>query len=325
MSRASIKDVAKAANVSIATVSHVINNSKPVNPETREAVEKAIKDLDYRINLAARSMKTGKSNLIAIIVPDVSNPVFSSIIDTAEEVISERGYRFVVAMTKDDPEKEAESIRSFSSGLVDGLIIASAAASFDGLLKDSIPKDMPCIFIDRRIDNNPYDTIIFNYTNCITDATQHLINRGHKKIGYITGLMQLSNTQDRFNAFLKTISLSGLYQGSLIKIEDLQSHDVVERELDELIQNGATAIIVAGNKRTLEAIRIIAEKHITGIEIVGFEGSNMYIPSTTNIDIIHQPTTEFGKAAAKMILDKIDGKVSERKITEIPCEFIARD
>lgn len=325
MPRASIKDVAKAANVSIATVSHVINNSKPVTPETREAVEKAIKDLDYRINFAARSMKTGKSNLIAIIVPDVSNPVFSSIIDTAEEIISKRGYRFVVSMTKDDPEKEAESIRAFSGGLVDGLIIASGAQTFDGLLKDNIPKDMPCIFIDRRIENNPYDTVIFNYTTSVTDATQHLIDKGHKKIGYITGLMQLSNTQDRFNAFLKTISLNGLYQGSLIKIGDSQTGPVVEKELEDLIQAGATAIIVAGNKRTREAVRIIAEKHITGIEIVGFEGSNIYIPSTTTIDIIHQPTAEFGKVAAKLILDKIDGKESKSKVVEIPCEFIARD
>ena len=127
MANASMRDVAAKAGVSVATVSHVINNTRFVADSTREKVQAAIQELNYNPDTMARIFKTGRTNLVGFVVPNISDPFFATLIEEVESVLSRQNYRLIVTNSHEDEQREIENLRFLSNGLVDGIIVASAA------------------------------------------------------------------------------------------------------------------------------------------------------------------------------------------------------
>ena len=169
MANASMRDVAARAGVSVATVSHVINNTRYVAEGTRERVQAAIEELNYNPDTMARIFKTGRTNLVGFVVPNISDPFFSTLIEEVESVLSRQNYRLVVTNSHEDEQREIENLRFLCNGLVDGIIIASAQRSYESIQK-VLPENFPIVFIDRTVAFCPKDVIRVNTYSTVLEA-----------------------------------------------------------------------------------------------------------------------------------------------------------
>lgn len=307
MAKISIRDVAKRAGVSIATVSHVINNTRFVREETKQLVIDSIEALGYSPDATARSFKTGRKNLIAFIVPDIANAFFAALIEEVETILSKKNYKLIVINTKETKQREIENLKVLSSGVVDGFLIASTVENYQDIA-DSIPQNMPVVFVDRIPNGCPHDTVtVTNYQSMHT-GIEHLIQKGHRQIGYITGLPHISTTMERLEAYKDTMENHSLYSEDLIRIGDPMSQRVTHH-LDSLLAINCTALVVSNNVMTIGTMMQLDQKGLKigrDIELLGYEDSKQIQYGLNRAHLIHQPVIELGRTAGKQIMERID-------------------
>jgi LacI family transcriptional regulator len=306
MGKVSILDVARDAGVSIATVSHVINSTKSVTPETTDRVLQSIEKLGYRINPVARSLKTGKSQQIAFIVPDISNAFFSTLIEEVELVLRSHGYSVLIANTKETEERELKNIELLSNSFVDGFLIASTMEEYTELAP-FLPKDTPIVFIDRAWEECPHDTIVVSSKEALTKGVENLIAQGHQRIGYITGLRRVSTTQERLSAYTEVMTAHGLYSEQLIRVGDSMSPSV-DANLEALLDAGCTAIVITNNVMATQAMTTLRRWGIfpgRDINILGYRDSEQAQYGLHNLDLVCQPTADLGRKAGELLLKRL--------------------
>lgn len=305
--KASMKDVARHAKVSVATVSHVINNTRFVSEETRKKVMDSIEALGYIPDPTARSFKTGKKNLIGIIVPDIANPIWAIIIEEVESILAKNGYKLLIVNTKETEQRECENLKLLSSGLVDGLIIASTLTDFSHI-RPLVPDNFPMVFIDRQLPNCPCDMIIPQDYTAIHDGICQMILDGHRRIGFITGLMRLSTSVNRLTAYKDALTEYGIpIDNSLIQIGNSLYQSAVPL-VKTLLEKKCTAIVVSNNVMLDDVLYYLNSKKIhLGTELVllgqTVEGRKDYF--TREVRMILQPSKEIGRTAGKQILERI--------------------
>ena len=303
-----MRDIAELSGVSVATVSHVLNNTRFVSEPTRQKVLDVVDKLGYRPDAIARSFKTGKKKLIGIIVPDISNPVWALMIEAVEVVISDHGYRLLICNTKETEAHELEHVHSLTSGLVDGLIIASTLSDYNQLVSE-IPSGFPVVFLDRKLKNCPHDMVLPSDMPSIYEGIEHLITEeGHKRIGFITGLMRISTSMERLTAYRSAMHDYGLTieEGFIQEGNSMAKSSLIL--VQNLLQLKCTAIVVSNNIMADDVLFYLNEKGIRlnkDISILGqgIERQRNYILRQMNLFV--QPTTEMGRAAGQQILNRI--------------------
>lgn len=306
MAKVSIRDVAGHAGVSTATVSHVINNTRFVKPETRELVLKSIEKLHYSPNATARSFKTGKRNLIAFIVPDISNAFFATLIEEVETVISKEGFKLLVINTKETKEREIDNLRLLTSGLVDGIILASTLENYSEI-SAVVPRDLPVILVDRNLPGAPYDSVTVANYMAVHNSVEYLIRKGHKKIGFFTGLPRISTTAERLEAYCAAMEKHNLYSDSLI-CAGTSMTALVSENLDKLLSRGCTALVISNNIMAIEAMMLLNQKGLRDrkyIELVGYKDSEQAQYGLQHMNLIQQPVVQLGRAAGKQLLERL--------------------
>lgn len=314
MVKSTIRDVAREAGVSVATVSHVLNKTRYVSPAVKSKVFNAIEKLSYTPNYAARNFRTGKNHTIGVIVPDISNSYFSAIIEEIEAVVSQKKYSLIVCNTKETKSKELKYIRLLSSGLTDGLIIGSTCENI-AKIEECLPEGFPVVFIDRTIpDALGYDSICVRDEEVVTQCMEALIDAGHQRIGYIAGLRRLSTTTDRIAAYKVAMRAHGLCEDNQLICYANSMANSAYQCTEELIARKCTAIVVSNNVMTTDALRCIhAHGLIPGKDIVvvgyGYADWRNYIP--LNAALIVQPDRELGRQAGNQIMQRINAPESE--------------
>ncbi len=203
---ASIKDVAKRANVSTATVSRVLNGSGVVQEAKREAVQEAIKELGYYPNAVARSLKSDTTHTVGILVSDISNMFFTVLAKAVEDSISSFGYNIIMCSTENSKSREKAYLDMLVSKKVDGILINTTGEN-DTYIAE-ISKQIPFVAIERSINHNLYqgDYVANDNKIAIRMLTELLINNGHRKIGVINGPQHLSSAYERYEAFCSEMS-----------------------------------------------------------------------------------------------------------------------
>ena len=326
MEKVSMKDVARHAGVSVATVSYVINQSRSVSAESQRRVMESIAALNYHPNTVARSFKTGRSNLIAFVVPDIADLYCSSLIDSIEKEISAEGYQLLLVSSGEDAEKERKQLTILENSMVDAIILATTQVKYADLEK-VISGRIPYLFIDRRLEGCPYDSATINTYDAVCEAVEWMIAKGHRKIGYITGMPHLSSSREREKAY------QDVMQRHHLPTEGLVQTGVVHRLATstnpmELITKGCTALLAGNNSLTLDAFfRLAKAGHMPGgnpatgkpvqsspstdipsgteIALTGFKEGNALQFEMENIDYIEQPVTQLGRAAGRQILRRL--------------------
>lgn len=305
--KVTMRDVATHSGVSVATVSHVLNGTRAVSDAVRKKVEDSIRELQYLPHQIGRSLKTGVRNLVGFVVPDIGNSVWSLIIEEVESVLSEFGYKLIIISTKETEEREIENLRILSSGIVDGIIIASTLESFSAI-SAVVPRSLPMVFIDRIVAGCPCDTISPNDFNAVYEGVERFILAGHKRIGIITGLMRLSTSQARLDAYRKAMTDYGLpIEEGFIQYGNSLAKSAVPR-VQEILDLDCTALVVSNNVMASDVLHYIdMQKSSAAKEIAilgqGVEGDLNY--NLQRMDLIVQPTTEMGRAAGRQIVSRI--------------------
>ncbi|MEA4998333.1 MAG: LacI family DNA-binding transcriptional regulator [Candidatus Limiplasma sp.] len=321
MANYGIRDVAKHAGVSIATVSHVLNNTRFVTEETRNRVKEAIQTLGYQPNAIARSLKTRRYNLIAFVVPDIANAFFATLIEEVENTIAEKGYRLIVVNTKETKTREIENLRALANGIVDGFIIASTLSNYADIAK-VVPADVPTVFIDRSLPMCPCDTITVTNYAAMYQGVSHLIRMGHRNIGYITGLPRISTTAERLKAYQAAMDAEQLPTEGLVRIGDSMS-TCVATHLDELLHAKCTALVVSNNVMATEAMLQLMDRGLkaSDIDILGYKDSEQAQYGLQHMHLITQPTIDLARAAGRQILERIENPSLPIRQTVIQAVF----
>jgi LacI family transcriptional regulator len=264
----SIKAVADKAQVSIATVSRVVNENYYVAPETKDKVLAAIKELNYYPNSLARSLKNDITHTIGFIVSDISNNYFTTMVKSIEDVANSQGYNIIVCSTDNKKDRELSYLKMLLSKKIDGIIINTTGENNDFIAE--ISKDLPVVLIDRKITYRGFKGDFITNDNVIGaySLTSHLLSLGHRKIAVVNGIMNLSSGYERYEGFIKAmneydITVSNDYIYRYDGIFTIESGYKAAQNFMEM-EEKPTAIIAMNN---MTAIGILKYMHSNDIAI----------------------------------------------------------
>lgn len=306
-----IKDVAKQANVSIATVSAVINGTKFVSEELTERINHAIEDLEYRPNRVARSLKRKKSKLIGVTVTEITNPFYPQMLKGVDDIAIENGYNVILCTTEDEPDKEYDLLLSLIDQGVDGIVLATidknASSSIELLKKEKIPH----VLINRAPANYEGNKVTVNSYKVGKVATDYLISLGHTDIAFIGG--ERLNSIDREKGYKDSIIENGLnLRSDRIIMSDYHSNGAYDTT-NSLIATGdlPTAIFTASDVMAFGVIKALLNsgyKVPEDISVIGSDNisfsEDFRIPLTT----IDAHTYDIGRMGCEVLLNELRNK-----------------
>lgn len=331
---AGMKDVAKAANVSIATVSHVINGTRFVSEETTARIKKAMKELDYQPNMAAFSLRTKKAKAIGLLIPilidETSNIFFMQLALGVESELKKHGYISFLGNTDEQIESEMATIKSFKGRQIDGLIIAPCL--YDHEEVEEVIGDCPVIYVDRVPKGiaDP-DCVLSNSEEACYQVISRQIEMGHRHIGVICGtLSKTGNIRERLNGYRRALAERSIpFDDSLIAEGESrvgEGYRLAQRLFEH--HSRITSLLLTNNCHALGALKYIKEKglHIPrDINITVFDDydwTSIYNPPLT---VIRQDAYAIGEKAVQMLMKRISGKETASQVFRLPNEIIIRD
>jgi len=320
-----MRDVAHLAEVSIATVSAVVNGTSVVSPKRAERVRKAMEALDYHADQIARSLKTGRTQTVGIILPDVTNPFYPEVIVGAEEVARAAQYSVILCNANEDLDQEQQQLNTLFSHRVDGVLIACSdpAISFDRLMR----RRFPIVCFDRIPLGFRGDTVSTDNFTGAYEATNHLIQLGHKRIAIMTGRTELSTHSGRLEGYRKAMlaarlpvldeyTLSGGMQAQA-------GYDFGHRLFE--FSDPPTAVFCTNNKLLLGFVRAMREAGVRcpeEVSVVGFDDFAWTENFQPRITTVAQPAREQGRRAMKLLIERIQTKADETSMQ--PCNIVLK-
>ena len=323
-----IKDVAKLAGFSTATVSYVVNETRHVSEDKREKVKHAMQELKYFPSALARSLRVQRTRTIGLIVPQLGNQYFTNLAHGIGEILQQNGYSLIISESGDKTTAEEKIIHTFNSLLVDGLIIVPCdprESDIENVLRGSYPT----VFVDRRVDSFKGDAVVLDNFNSTYNAIAMLLDRGRNRIGMLLGAKWYSTTQDRINGYKQAHLDRGMkVDPRLIRHGDysLESGLVISGNLLE--KHSPNAIFSASSEMTLGAFlkaRELKYEIPRQIAILGCEDTAWAQATVPALSMIFQPSAELGKKAAELLLKRIESPVDKCEIIFLPTQMRLRE
>ena len=310
--RITMNDVAKAAGVSITTVSHVINNTRNVESTTREKVEFAMQQLGYRPNSLARALRSGDTNTIGMIVPDVSNQFFADFSRNIENYGFEENYSVILCNSDNDMKKQSSYVDTLISKQVDGVIFISAGESSEDLKKLYQCK-IPIVVVDRDVALEYADVVLLDNEEAGYEATQHLIQLGHRKIACISGPNDLTPSNARVHGYQRALDENHLqFNPNYLVSGDFTFHsgEIAMQQLLSL-KELPSAVFILNDMMAIGAITAIRKAGMSvpkDISIIGFDNIQMSSAVTPMLTTVGQPIDEIAKISITQLIEKIRTK-----------------
>ncbi len=310
MGAATSHDVARRARVSIATVSRVLNDLPHVTPAVRHRVLRAIRELDYQPSRAAQRLRAKRSRVIGLIISDIENPFFTGIAREIEDVASQRGYSLLVCNTDEEVEKERLYINVMRAEEVAGVILA-AASERNSNVRSLIEQNIPVVAIDRCLKDSRIDTVMTANIKGAREAVSHLIQLGHRRVGFIGLPLERTSGRERLEGYESTLRKHRLSTArQLVRIGDGKEASGYRHAKELLrVRPPITALFVANNLMTLGALSAL---HDLGarvpdeISLVGFDDMLTMPLLNPPLTTVAQPTRELGRQAAILLLERIN-------------------
>lgn len=326
---ATIRDIAKRAGVSVATVSYVINGTKPVAPQTAARVRRVMEELDYYPNAAAQSLRTRTTHVIGAVISDITNPFFAILVRGIEDCARENGYSVLICNTSESLENERLYLELLCRRRVDGLILAPTGKN-DELIHRLIQRKMHIVFIDRVLPDIPAPAVLSRNEEGAYLATSHLIQYGHRRIGIVLGLSDVSTTKERYRGYLNALKDHGIPPDPSLVVRGY-SRVAAAREACKTLLSRAdppTAIFATNNLMTIGAMQAIRESGLKcpqDISVVGFddfEWAGAFDPPLTTVA---QRPYEIGRQATQILLAMIkDRQEMKTSVVRLEVELKVR-
>lgn len=323
-----IREVAESAGVSYATVSHVINNTRLVSPETRERVLEAMVKLNYHPNALARSLRQGKTNTIGLVLPDSANPFFAEISRSIEDEAFKKGYSVILCNTESDTKRELFYVDLLSKKQVDGIVFVAAGEQADSL-DFLLGRNLPVVMIDRNIPNVEVDAVLTDHQLGGWLATHHLIELGHKRIACIAGPSSITPGAERLIGYRKALEEAGIpFDESLIIRGDYHAQSGMDITQSILQMNPRpTAIFALNDLMALGALRAAAEAGYViprDLAVVGYDDLEISRFTNPPLTTIAQPKKEIGVQAVHLLVDRMTRKSNTPNRLVLEPELIIR-
>ena len=308
-----IRSIAKHLGVSLSTVSSVINGNGYVSPEMRERISRYLREVDYQPNYVARSLRRQETRMIGLIVPDLSNSFYSRISRGAEDFLLSRDYQLIVADSREDWIRQRNYLMSFNRMRTDGVLLVPSPASDEQIASiPSLVRGQPLVYLDRSPIDHAVDAVLIDNHKASFTATQHLIDKGHRRIAIITEPLNLMCAADRLEGYRRALELSGISeQPRWIRDGRNTKDSAYEIGLELLSGSGRpTAAVICSNLMTLGFLHALREREIACPEqfsLVGFDDCEWSQYVQPALSMIQQPATEIGATAARLLLNRING------------------
>jgi LacI family transcriptional regulator len=321
-------DVAALAGVGLKTVSRVVNSESGVSPELAARVRAAIEQLNYRRDANAATLRRlgGKTHSIGLVLEDVSNPFSSELHRAVEDAARERGLLVLAGSCDEDPERERELIGSFRERRVDGIIVVPASHDHSYLYEER-RTGTALVFVDRPASHLDADTVVSDNYGGATQAVRHLLDRGHRRIGFLGDLLTIATALERLRGYKHALDLAGVPVDEVLIRTGLRDPDAAARAVEELLAlpEPPTAFFTGQNLLTIGGIRALRQAgREREIALIGFDDVSLADMLEPAISVIAQDPEALGRTAAEQLFRRLDGDVSSALHQIVPVTLIAR-
>lgn len=336
-----VADIARAAQVSKATAARALGEYGQVSDAVRSRVQRAAEELGYRPNAIARSMSTGLTNTIGVVVGDIENPYFAHAMRGISDVASDAGYNVILANSDEDAEAEEVAVDLLLDKQVDALIVAPASSARIRHLTEVETFGRPLVLLDRRVDGRPFDSVTVDNRTAAARATTELLDHGHRRIAFVSthdhphpaytpgDAITMSSVADRVEGVLQTLTAAGIPSPEhLIRLDARRRGvDVVARELlaaDEPV----TAIIASDSLIGLTVFQTITSLGLRvpdDVSLIVFDNPEWTGITTPPLTVVEQPIYELGAAAARLALKRVRGERVDETALVFDAAFVRRE
>ena len=329
-----IKDIAKQAGVSSATVSYVLNNTQYITPETKKRVLKAVQELHYVPNATARSLRAKRSKTIGLIISDIRNPFYPDLAKGCEDIAYANDYDVLIFNTNEDKERMQKAILKLKQERVDGIIIACAVDSDKAIIEDLVKNNYPVVLAHRKIEGLQVNYIVADQFNAVVEASHYLLSLGHKKIAFVMGIDGSSVNSERLKGYQMVmqenhldinpgwiIQGNGTYQNSYDIMLDLwKNMPKAEQPTAVLARNDISALGI------MDAALDMGMKLPDDLAIIGFD--DLFLSESRGIQLttVRIPRYELGQISTRILIDIIEkGKyLNNPQESILPTKLIIR-
>jgi LacI family transcriptional regulator len=323
-----IRDVAEAAGVSVSTVSRVLNDKDDVAPETYDKVQQVIEELSYTRNLAAKSMRSRRMNIIGLFAPDVGDPFIVQVMKGVNQAITELDYDLIVYTggqfkRESAADRERRFVSLLGGGITDGVIVVTPAAT-------SFPTASPVLVIDPNVETHDCPAVIATNREGALTAVEYLIGLGHRRIGFISGRPELQSAVRRLQGYKDGLMRAGIpLHTDLIQAGDYSRQTgfaCTQRLLN--LSDPPTAIFASNDQSATGAIKAIFEAGLRvpdDISVVGFDNVPEVAYTHPGLTTVDQCIEKMGYNATEMLISLIEGDALENDLYKVPTRLVVRD
>lgn len=325
---ATIKDVARRANVSVSTVSKYINGGN-VRGANAQAIAEAIEALDFRVNPFARGLKAQRNRCIGILLPDMSVPFFGNVFNALERTLREHGYHCLISCYGSDHGRERDNLRFLLTNGIDGLIYFPEDISSAEFAELTVNLNIPIVQVDRCIQGVSSDTVLVNNSDASYLAVSKLIQQGHRRVAIISGPKAVLTAKERQVGYLRALSDHGIpYHDELMLLGQNEfATGYLGFEKLTALQDPPTAVFTTNYNLTMGLVTAAREQgcHIPeDLAIFGFDCADICSMMKPPLPVVCQPEQEMGQLAAQYLLDRLDGYTGEPRVTLLECRILPK-
>ncbi|MPR35208.1 LacI family DNA-binding transcriptional regulator [Salmonirosea aquatica] len=330
MDSITIKDIARALDLSTSTVSRALRDSYEISPETKRLVLDYAKQFNYRPNQIARSLKENRSRIIGVIVPQIANNFFSEVINGIEAAAYLRGYYVFIFQSHESYERELVTLRQAIDRKADGLLISLSSSTSDvSLLQSLQEKKLPIVLFDRVSAELDVPCVTSDNFGGAFAATEHLIETGRRRIAHITIPSYISITQERLAGYRAALERYGLgYDENLVRYTDFGQTDVGP-VINDLLTQAPDAFLAASDRLAISCLAALKKRNIAipeTVSLVGFTNTPVADLLDPALSAVEQPALEIGRMAAQQLIDLIEMKADTLRVgrISIPTRLVVR-
>ncbi len=314
-----VKEVARRAGVSTATISRVLNGDPKVRPETALKVKKVIKECGYHVNQTARSLKTRKTHTIGIVAPEFRNDFFMSIVTGVEETLKRHGYSVILCSSRESREEERSQLRLLKEKNVDGAIIIPGSSKGEHF---AIMEETPVVLVDRLVEGFNSDAVLSDNFQGSYDAVKKAVEMGARSIGFLGGDRDLTSARERFEGYSQSCRDMGVPLNESTVLFGDYHEDSGFKLMKQLLESDSAPdyVFISNYFMHLGAARYLLESNrdFPGLHILSFDDLPLasFFPCISLI--IAQPMEEIGRKAAELLLKRIDGSSEKIQTFRLP-------